>query len=351
MPVLCERTFVWTSVVNAWRLSRHVVVAIAVTVLPGATDVTTASTQNSIVETYGGRQMIVHVPPRLPPTGSRALVVVLHGGLGNADRIANRQSESALNMDAVADANGFIVVYLNGTPVTRRLGNQFLGWNAGGGCCGVPAQDHVDDVGYIQGAVGDLAQRYGIDRSRVFGIGHSNGAMMTQRLVCETHLYAAAVAISGPLNLDVDTCPAARGARILALHGADDQNVPVAGGVGTKGLSRVSYTQKLDRSGSLRTPEPPTAFRSCRAPTTRSITSKPSSGRPKASPSQRKQRGSLRSRSRTDSAYRKRPTVKRLYHLAAASRPSWTASDLSGEPLLGCRLRKCGSASSDARYS
>jgi polyhydroxybutyrate depolymerase len=194
----------------------------------------------SVVESYGGRQMIVHAPDGLPPAGSRALVVVLHGGLGNADRIASRQFETGLNLDAVADKNGFIVVYLNGTPVTRRLGNRFLGWNAGG-CCGMAAENDIDDVAYIQGAVDDLARRYGIDRKRVYAAGHSNGAMMAQRLVCETRLFAAVVAVSGPLDLPVSSCPAARGARILAIHGAEDQNVPVAGGPGSKGLSRTAF--------------------------------------------------------------------------------------------------------------
>lgn len=191
--------------------------------------------------TYGGREIIVYVPAHLPPPGSRALVVVLHGGLGNAVRIAGQRSESALNMDAVAEQNGFIVAYLNGTPVTRFLGDQMLGWNAGGDCCGQPAKNGVDDVAYIEGAVGDLAGRYGVERDRVFGIGHSNGAMMVQRLACETTVLAAAVAISGPLNLEVARCPAAAGRRILAIHGADDENVPVQGGRGTKGVSGVAY--------------------------------------------------------------------------------------------------------------
>lgn len=193
------------------------------------------------VEHYGGRDMIVHVPPQLPPTGTRALVVVLHGGLGNADRIAGRQSEAGLNMDAEADAHGFIVAYLNGTPVTRFMGAKMLGWNAGGGCCGVPARTNVDDVGYIGGAVGYLAGKYGIDGARVYGIGHSNGAVMSQRIVCEVGLFAAIVPISGPLNLDTTRCPGAKGRRILAIHGADDRNVPVAGGAGSKGLSGVVW--------------------------------------------------------------------------------------------------------------
>jgi len=205
------------------------------------------SADRATADSYGGRTLLIYVPARLPPAGTRALVVVLHGGLGNAQRIESQQSESGLNMDAVADHYGFVVVYLNGTPVTRRLGADMLGWNAGGGCCGLPAENNVDDVGYIQKAVGYLAGKYGIDHSRVYGMGHSNGARMTQRLLCETALYVAGVAISGPLNLDTDSCPAARGRRILALHGANDDNVPITGGRGTKGLSNAVYNSE-DRS-------------------------------------------------------------------------------------------------------
>jgi len=52
---------------------------------------------------------------------------------------------------------------------------------------------------------------------------------------------AAAVAISGPLTVDDPHCAAAHGRRILAIHGADDQNVPIAGGLGSKGVSRVDF--------------------------------------------------------------------------------------------------------------
>lgn len=187
---------------------------------------------------YGGRSLLIYVPSQLPEKS--ALVVVLHGGLGNAQRIESGLSENGLNMDTVADKDHFIVAYLNGTPVTRRMGANMLGWNAGGGCCGQSAARNIDDVRYIQGAVEYIAGRYGIDRSRIYGLGHSNGAMMTLRVLCETGMYAAAVAISGPLNLNTSGCPSARGKRVLAIHGADDVNVPIAGGQG-EGLSRASY--------------------------------------------------------------------------------------------------------------
>ena len=217
----------------------HRAFAIA-TALIALTPVLAAPADES-TESYGGRAMIVHVPAHLPAAGSRALVIVLHGGMGNADRIARQQAESGLNLDAAADRDGFVVAYLNGTPVTRFLGGKFLGWNAGGGCCGQPGQNGTDDVAYISGAVSYLAGKYGVDRARVFGIGHSNGAMMAQRMICETRVFARVVAISGPLNLDTTHCPAAKGLSVLAIHGADDQNVPIAGGRGRKGLAKVAW--------------------------------------------------------------------------------------------------------------
>ena len=198
-----------------------------------------------IRERLDGREGLVFLPSRMPPKGQRALVVVLHGGLGNAQRIADSEpGERGLNLNTVAEKNGFAVAYLNGTPVARLLGVDKLGWNAGGGCCGLPAALGVDDVAYIQSAVATLSAEYGIDPQRVFGIGHSNGAMMTQRLLCETSLYAAGIAISGPLNVSTSACPAARGRRVLAIHGAEDRNVPVAGGRGSQGLSKVAYSSE-----------------------------------------------------------------------------------------------------------
>jgi polyhydroxybutyrate depolymerase len=169
---------------------------------------------------------------------------VLHGGMGNAQRIESRGPENGLNLNSEAEKNEFIVAYLNGTQAARFMRADKLGWNAGGGCCGLPSSNHIDDVNYIESAVDYLAGKYSVDRGRIYGMGHSNGAMMTERLMCETNLYAAAVAISGPLNLETGSCPAARGKRILAIHGADDENVPITGGRGTEGMSRAIYNSE-----------------------------------------------------------------------------------------------------------
>ena len=196
-----------------------------------------------LTETYEGRTALVYVPTALPANGSRALVVVLHGGLGNAQRIAAKQSESALNMNDLADTAGFVVAYLNGTPVTKHLGSDKLGWNAGK-CCGQAAGKNIDDVAYLSATVKAIAVKYGIERNRIYGAGHSNGAMMMQRMMCETSLFAAAVPISGTLENDATDCPLARGKRLMAIHGEDDQNVPITGGKGSKAISGTDYASE-----------------------------------------------------------------------------------------------------------
>ncbi len=190
---------------------------------------------------YQDRDMYIHVPKNLPPEGQRALVVALHGGLGNAERIVAKRSEHGLNLDDVADKYGFIVAYMNGTPVTKMLGSDKRGWNAGQ-CCGQSAEKNIDDVAYISSAVGLLADKYAINPGKVYGIGHSNGAMMTQRIICESGLYAAGVSISGALEIEVNSCPGARGRKILEIHGQGDKNVPIEGGLG-QGISR-KYPKK-----------------------------------------------------------------------------------------------------------
>jgi poly(3-hydroxybutyrate) depolymerase len=94
-----------------------------------------ASTGRASMESYGGRSLIVFVPSQLPSPGARPLVVVLHGGMGNAERIESGGPENGLNMNTEAEKNGFIVAYLNGTQAARFMEADKLDWNAGGGCC------------------------------------------------------------------------------------------------------------------------------------------------------------------------------------------------------------------------
>ena len=200
-----------------------------------------AHSQNVAPDSFDGRDMILYLPSRLPPPGRRGMVVALHGGGGNAQNMQDH-----LKMDGVAERYGFIVAYLNGSAAAGRFSGKMKAWDVGHGCCGKPYKDKVDDIGYITGAVHYLEQKYGVDPKRVYGIGHSNGAMMTQTLMCEANVYDSAISLAGGLMAEVDVCPDARGKTILAIHGADDANVPPGGGKGTKGVTDIDYRSEAD---------------------------------------------------------------------------------------------------------
>lgn len=206
-----------------------------------------AHTENLVHDAYGGRDILLYVPSQLPQQGQRAMVVALHGGMGQA-----RFMQAHLKMDGVAEKYGFIVAYLNGSPASARLSDRFRAWNAGSGCCGEPYTRKVDDIAYITGAVHYLETKYGVDPTRVYGTGHSNGAMMTQTLMCETDLYQKAISLAGALMAETDRCAAAPGKSVLAIHGRNDQNVPPAGGKGTQGVTDIAYRSEADSQAKYR---------------------------------------------------------------------------------------------------
>lgn len=211
-----------------------------------AADVSASFNSTSTAMEVNGRPYSLYVPGQLPQ-GQVPLLLALHGAYGNADFI-----EEHLGMNPVADRKGFIVAYPNGTrgpllPKDRRF------WNAGE-CCGVAKRRNVDDVGYIADIINDIASRYPIDRSRIYITGHSNGAMMSYRFVCERpDMVAGMVAISG--QLVVKDCRSSRNVSVLHIHGQSDDFVPSQGGVAKKNrwgpkYRSVSQTrQELERSG------------------------------------------------------------------------------------------------------
>lgn len=201
-----------------------------------------AVTANIREDSFGGREMLLYVPSALPPAGQRALLVALHGGGGKA-----RFMLEHLKINGVAEKNGFVVAYLNGSAATRLGGHRLKAWNAGGGCCGKPYEDKVDDIGYLTGAVAHLQRRFSVAPERSFGVGHSNGAMMLQTMACVSNVFSQVASLAGALMAELPSCPAARNHTIRNYHGELDENVPLDGGRGTQGVTHINYASQ-DRS-------------------------------------------------------------------------------------------------------
>ncbi len=209
---------------NAWAA-----VCLALTCSVAGAQQTTAETRLTVGDHefrlhHGGRSRAYHV--RVPPAAEQGaplpLVLNFHGGGGSPDG-----HKRTCGMDAVADREGFLVVYPAGTgKLLRRL----LTWNAGT-CCGYARTEGIDDVGFALAVIDHLAARTPVDPTRVYATGHSNGGMMAYRLANEAADRLAAVAsVAG--GMVVEQFGPARPLPVLHVHSVDDPRALYAGGLG-----------------------------------------------------------------------------------------------------------------------
>ncbi|MCC6156686.1 MAG: polyhydroxybutyrate depolymerase [Deltaproteobacteria bacterium] len=185
---------------------------------------------------FGGdeRVFILHVPPGEPPPGGRALVVVLHGGAGNAAQIAKLTGFSHL-----ADRENFLVLYPEG--ISARI-KRLAVWNSGN-CCGPALDRKIDDVGFLAALLDHVKTLTPCEERRVFMTGLSNGAMMAYRFACERADRVAAIApVAGSMGAE---CAASRPVSLLVMHGPADKNVRYEGGTPEK---QLDPHPRVDRS-------------------------------------------------------------------------------------------------------
>jgi polyhydroxybutyrate depolymerase len=168
------------------------------------------------------RSYILHVPRPASTSLARPLILAFHGGGGEADGF-----KRYAGLDAIADREGVLVAYPNGTGVLPR---RLLTWNAGA-CCGYAMNQHVDDVAFATAVLDDVSRRTSVDARRVYATGHSNGAMMAYRLGTERGERLAAIApVAGAYSLE-RFAPLRRLA-VLHIHSIDDPRALYGGGSG-----------------------------------------------------------------------------------------------------------------------
>ncbi len=175
----------------------------------------------------------VHLPRDFQPGKPRPLVIVLHGGAGNADNAIRMTG-----MNKKSDEAGFIAAYPNGTGLFKT---RVLTWNAAN-CCGRAKKKNVDDVGFIRKMLEKLEKDYAIDPRRVYVTGMSNGGMLAFRLACEMADKIAAIAPVAAAFND-DPCQPAEPVSVIMFNGTLDKRVPFDGGTGPEATE-----DRIDRS-------------------------------------------------------------------------------------------------------
>ena len=156
------------------------------------------------------RSYILHVPPTYSTATAVPLMIALHGHSWTAARFRDTSQ-----LDQISDSKNFIVAYPDGE------GNM---WNAGN-CCSTLG---TDDVTLISGMIDSISSKYTIDKSRVWVLGHSNGAMMAYRAACEISEKVTAIAV-GAGTFAAFSCKPTKAVSVIEVHGTADQTLSIDG--------------------------------------------------------------------------------------------------------------------------
>jgi polyhydroxybutyrate depolymerase len=191
--------------------------------------------------TVGGteRSFAVHVPPSLAGGKDLPVVLVFHGGGGDGPGI-----RAQTGMDGVADRNGFIAVYPQGT--SSLLKEKMRTWNSGG-CCGIAGRKNIDDVSFVSEMIDFLVREYKADPRRIYATGHSNGSQLSYRLACELSGKIAAIAPNAGQRV-LDDCKPDRPVPLLHIHGTADPCAKFEGGKECGGCYSKAFGLELGSS-------------------------------------------------------------------------------------------------------
>ena len=181
-------------------------------------------TANRAVMLAGGvERTMVLVRPESSAAG-RALLIVLHGSNQTGEGV---RGFAANGFDELAASGAAVVAYPDGVSKhwnDARVSIDFATRKRG-----------IDDVAFLEQLIGTLADSDGIDRSRVYLAGFSNGAAMVIRMLLQrSELLAGAAIISATMPVAQNLLPIVGPAHpvpIVLFHGTKDPLVPYAGGM------------------------------------------------------------------------------------------------------------------------
>ncbi len=164
------------------------------------------------------RHYRMHVPRDIADRGAVPLVLALHQ-FSDTDK----GMEDLTDFDAVADTEGFVVVYPQG---------QWRVWNVWG-------NKTPDDVAFLNALIDSVSARFKIDPDRIYATGASAGGMMVQYFACMSDRLAAVAPVMGSMTSDwAATWPVQSPIPVLIMHGTKDPVIPFKGGDTNAGPGR-----------------------------------------------------------------------------------------------------------------
>lgn len=193
-----------------------------------STDVRAPGSVDTIELAVDGRtrEYLVYAPRALEETTARhPLVVVLHGGGGNARQIMGETGPAFFRL---AETHGFFVAFPNAV-------NKM--WDFGDGKVSRELDERIDDRTYFNTLLSDVLTRLPVDADRVFATGISRGGQASYFLACEFPGRIRAIApVAMPLPAFMrNRCQSGPPVGVAIMNGTDDPLVPYAGGEITVG--------------------------------------------------------------------------------------------------------------------
>ena len=166
---------------------------------------------------HGGleRDYTLYIPASYSAGIEAPLLFNFHGYTSNA-----WQQAFYSNFNTVADDEGFIIVYPEGTLDNTGTSHWNVGWGG----------STVDDIGFTESLMDSISKEYSINQDRIYSTGMSNGGFMSYQLACELSDRIAAIAsVTGSMNTGLfNSCNPNHPMPIMEIHGTADGNVPYA---------------------------------------------------------------------------------------------------------------------------
>jgi polyhydroxybutyrate depolymerase len=169
----------------------------------------------------GDRPFTLHVPSAYQAGKAAPLLVLLHGYTSSG-----QGQEAYLRIAPEAEKRGLLYATPDGTVDARN--NRF--WNATDACCNLYGAT-VDDAAYLTDLIKAISTRYTVDTTRVYLVGHSNGAFMSFRMACDhADIVTAIAALNGAMWSDTAKCRPSRPVSVLSIRGTADSTIIYGGG-------------------------------------------------------------------------------------------------------------------------
>jgi polyhydroxybutyrate depolymerase len=188
------------------------------------------------------RTYILHIPPQYDPQKAFPLVLLFHGGTGNA-----KQALDNYGLVEKANREGFVLVAPNGTG---RLKTRLLTWNVGFGF-GYAMRHNIDDIGFTRKLITEIEDTISIDPQRIYATGISNGGILCHFLAAELSDRIAAIApvvatIGGKKSIDEQYILPPRpneAVSVIAFNGLLDERIPYSGGIQKKSVGKPVWVK------------------------------------------------------------------------------------------------------------